>query len=1631
MAAGAGNLEINVATNIASVQQGFNALADIIGGSAQKITKEFDSLQGRFESITGAFQKLATIAVVGFSIKGLSDMVTGAIEAQAHLKDLAERVGSTAEALSSLIPAARKSGTSIEEVATMSVKFSRNLGEVQTGTGKAAAVFKELGFSASDAARFLKDPTQGIFEVSKALQRFQNDGGKTAAVMNLMGKNASALLPFFNQLAEESEIHARVTNLEAAAADALTDRWEDMKLKGESLLNSIASGLVPALQQLLDVFDQVTSTTGGFKQTVKDLAADGTLGIWLLQTAKAFAMVGEAIVAVAKLVSAIIGSFKVVASDIKSIGEDMVYAMSLGQIDIRTPIEERNKALEEANGKWKDLWDYNATAVSDSIDRQIKLLEKGREAVKQWADNSDRIDRYLRGQQGLNAPAATPKPSLTPGTDISEKFEAQLAKILTMAREADTELQSILSGKPLTAAQKALEALAESPEWKQFSAQQQKLIRGWAEYASGEQLALQATKDLEKVQRSLADTSFWTADYDKRLKEIDDLFAAGKITLEQYQEAGMKIYMSQPWFQKQREETERFVRAVTEAYEKQQKFLESTQVDIANYTDQTTELERQTDLLTLDERSRIAINEQLQIHAKLQAIINEGKRLENAGLTEEAAAMYDMAAQLQVQAQRRGEILTKQYDINKATEDQKSILADITNATEDFFKDLLENGSSAFKRLWDRFKMWALEALAKIAAQQIIVNIAGSLGFSGAALGGIAGGNPLSNLLGLGSTVSGAKGLAGLFSGGGGGILDALGLTGQSGGFLSSISEALGLGSLPSLSTAFTNLAGILPTFTTALEGGATAASAISTAFAGTAASFVPVVGWIAAAGAVIYSIIQGNKEPAKAKGQLQITSGTTGFEDNAYTASKYFGNIGFADVNTQQFSGEVGQVLNKLVAGALDAFGERMSSEGRDKLSEILKNMTFAAFEGTYTTEDFLKQFGGIALKQVVQAAFSVLNPAFESVIAGFEGTAEEVGNFTNTLLAINDLTKNFSDDFRANIAKALEGSTQEIADKVLAFASIITGFGGSLTELVPKLEALDPASMIAFIDALGGAQAALQSQAYIAENFSTTAERTARQSDALRKSFSDLGITLPDSTKGIHKWFTDLLASQDLTTESGRKAFASITALAQSFIQVYGTADQAAGAVDKVSDAFSSVFASASDAEDFFSKNFFTPSEQKQSAIDAANQKLADLDKSLGLVGFTIPRTNEGFRDLIKWLKDTGFEGTALYNTLIGEAAPALITINGAMQDVATSTDNATESLNALASGANLIASGTVIDSATNTVNELLDLFGQIGSAATGDAGAKLAQELSLIGNQIEIWQGKLAEVAHTSNTADELSITTVLNKLKDRQSILSTELSQFVIWKAQYGEAIAGQLLDLSKQYQAQIASIPNNEVHAAALAALKEQFDTRWNEIINGTKDGVDGTLSELDKLRQGILDYLNKLKIGNLSPLSPFQRFQEAQRQFDEQLAKAQAGDVGALGDITKFADDYLNLARDAFASSQTYTDIFARVQSTLTALATPPAAPGLPGDSTTIPTTATTTMSTADIAAAQFSALQGALPVGGDKLASSADIDALRATWGESMTAMAQLIAEAMTAANQAAERNAATLAASTRARPK
>jgi len=114
---------------------------------------------------------------------------------------------------------------------------------------------------------------------------------------------------------------------------------------------------------------------------------------------------------------------------------------------------------------------------------------------------------------------------------------------------------------------------------------------------------------------------------------------------------------------------------------------------------------------------------------------------------------------------------------------------------------------------------------------------------------------------------------------------------------------------------------------------------------------------------------------------------------------------------------------------------------------------------------------------------------------------------------------------------------------------------------------------------------------------------------------------------------------------------------------------------------------------------------------------------------------------------------------------------------------------------------------------------------------------------------------------------------------------------------------------------------NQALQTALGAVQTAYDNQV-QAIQSNIDSIKQFITSLTNLKQS-------LALGDLSTLSPQDKYLQEKQLFEQTSAAAASGDATAQGNLPQVAQDFLNASRAYNASSQAYVDDYNEVQSSL------------------------------------------------------------------------------------------------------
>jgi tape measure domain-containing protein len=297
----------------------------------------------------------------------------------------------------------------------------------------------------------------------------------------------------------------------------------------------------------------------------------------------------------------------------------------------------------------------------------------------------------------------------------------------------------------------------------------------------------------------------------------------------------------------------------------------------------------------------------------------------------------------------------------------------------------------------------------------------------------------------------------------------------------------------------------------------------------------------------------------------------------------------------------------------------------------------------------------------------------------------------------------------------------------------------------------------------------------------------------------------------------------------------------------------------------------------------SFFTGAEQNAA-------KASQLTDQLRAMGVSLPRTKDDFVELVSSINMTTLSGQKLYGQLMA--------ISGEFADVA--------------------------DAVGYVIPELIKLRGAITSEAPKsepDTLVDQAKQWLDIRNSMSDLRDTVAKAIYDQKKAalESLSTTGLTLDQLAKQKSLQQDLAKM---RAEQEKNSAARIADL---WAALDSDSITAEQQLDLASQLKEEILDRYAAEKESTKD----LLNFAKKLRE----YVQDLRLTDLSPMTNAQKLQEASSQYASTLAMANAGDTEAMDALQGKAGEYLKLAREFYASSEAYKSIFDAVTSQLDAAA--------------------------------------------------------------------------------------------------
>jgi lambda family phage tail tape measure protein len=389
-------------------------------------------------------------------------------------QDLAEKIGDTAVNVSSLKTASDVSGTSIDTIATASVKLTAALSKTDDESKLVGGAIKALGLNFEQFKK--QSPVEQLQTVARAFGEFADGSEKTAVAVSLFGKSGAELLGFLKEYADEGLNAAYVTAEQAKAADDYSDAQARLKSQLEQFLQVTAVNAIPVLTEIGDLFKTIgkeqqgtSDATGIIKGAInalvvvfQALVVVGSDVVFVFQSVyKEVEATVQQLIALARLdFSGFTAISKAVEDDtararasldkfqarVMSIGEknveepEWMKAVNAAGVAIR-PIDARTRLKPPRDGSGKGRKDNTAAQEAKAqLALDLEEIKKEQAALANTLGNSEKL---ISAQRSANL--------ISEGDYYAKKRELLQADIAAQESAAQKEIarlqQENLSGK--------------------------------------------------------------------------------------------------------------------------------------------------------------------------------------------------------------------------------------------------------------------------------------------------------------------------------------------------------------------------------------------------------------------------------------------------------------------------------------------------------------------------------------------------------------------------------------------------------------------------------------------------------------------------------------------------------------------------------------------------------------------------------------------------------------------------------------------------------------------------------------------------------------------------------------------------------------------------------------------------------------------------------------------------------------------------------------------------------------------------------------------------------------------------------------------------------------------------------
>lgn len=619
-----------------------------------------------------------------------------------------------------------------------------------------------------------------------------------------------------------------------------------------------------------------------------------------------------------------------------------------------------------------------------------------------------------------------------------------------------------------------------------------------------------------------------------------------------------------------------------------------------------------------------------------------------------------------------------------------------------------------------------------------------------------------------------------------------------------------------------------------------------------------------------------------------------------------------------------VGAAVGGLIGGVVNRlFGRRAPEvEGRS----ITGTITGSDFSGS-TVADIVERGGVFRSDRRSQQTEAITGDLDKALDEGAKSLSDLAAKYGAALGLPAERLAGVTADIKVAItdsaddnAKAIADALQQYADALLGtFAADIEPFrksgetvaqtiervGGALLTINDSLDMLGLQALstsveggraaVALAELFGDAGTFAQASASYYAAFFTEAERADRATQQITETLGEFGLSVPASRDA----FRDLVEAQDLTTQSGREAFAALLGVSSAFDALQTAAGDSAQALAEVVAQRKQLEAQLFELQG----NTAALRERERAALDESNRALFDQIKAL-----------EDQADAAKLAADAAEEAARAAEDLANRqrsiAGGVDSVIGDFLQGPQLAQYFATRIQETLAEGGIESSIPGILGSTRDDILQLWNAVGVDGREAILAAyGAWLDLDEVLRGTARSVATFRSGTLADRIEEArlGSLSPADRIARLRSTEATLFGQLGT-----SDDPVAVAERLTGVITQRLGEEARL-RDDLHRSTIDSLEEQLDAA-----RSVRDAV-----------AAIPQFTSELRLGASSPLSAQQQVAEAERLFNSTIVRARGGDRTAVDSLQRNAQLFIDEALAAFGSGPQGARIFGDVTAAL------------------------------------------------------------------------------------------------------